>query len=273
MQIVTFRKRFILSVLFLLQVGVLSLNIYAQSSIDSSRVVRVLTFNIYHGATMNDDFDLDLIAKVIKSVDPDLVALQEVDFKTNRARGMDLATELGWRTGLASLFGQAMPYDGGGYGEGVLSAYSFLNTRNHALGAQQGKEPRAALEVNVILKSNDTIRFIGTHLDHTKDETDRINQAKKLNRIFTIDDHPAILAGDLNALPESKTMEILLKEWTKSFSENIPTAPAINPRVKIDYVLFRPANRWRILEIRVIDERVASDHRPVLSVLELLPEK
>ena len=250
-------------------------NSWAQSSIDSSRIVRVLTFNIYHGETVNATkiFDLDLLAKVINDVNPDFVALQEVDFKTNRAGGMDLATELGLRTGLAPLFGQAMPYDGGGYGEGILSRYSFLSTHNYGLSAQEGKEPRSALEIIVLLDSGDTIRFIGTHLDHTRDETDRINQANGLNNIFTKDDKPSILAGDLNARPESKTMSILFEEWEKSSSDDEPTAPAINPRSKIDYILFRPVNRWRVLETKVIDDQVASDHRPVLSILELLPNQ
>jgi len=248
-------------------------HVVAQSAVDSTRIVRVLTFNIYHGETVNaaTDFDLDLLAKVISDVNPDLVALQEVDFKTKRARNLDLVTELGKRTKLAPLFGKAMTYDGGEYGEGVLSGYSFLTTRNHALGAQAGKEPRAALEVTVILNSGDTIRFVGTHLDHTRDETDRINQANQLNKLLVRDNKPAIIAGDLNARPDSETMSIFFKNWTESSSENIPTAPAINPRSKIDYILFRPANRWRVLETRVIDEQVASDHRPVLSVLELLP--
>lgn len=254
-------------------INLLSFKALAQAPVDSSRVVRVLTFNIYHGETMKGDFDLDRIADVIRSTDPDLVALQEVDFNTNRARNMDLATELGIRTGLAPLFGQAMPYDGGEYGEGILSRYSFLSTKNHALSARQGKEPRAALEVNVLLKSKDTIRFIGTHLDHTKEETERITQAYELNRFFAKDDKPSILAGDLNATPGSQTMNILLKEWKRSSSKDEPTAPAVNPRVKIDYILSRPAHRWRVLETRVINDEIASDHRPVLSVLELLPGK
>ena len=245
-------------------------NVYAQSQVDSSRVIRVLSYNILHGETLKGDFDLDRIARVIKSVKPDLVALQEVDFYTNRVGNIDLATELGLRTGLAPLFGKAMPYDGGEYGEGILSRYSFLSTRNHALSAQQGKEPRAALEINVIIKSGDTIRFVGTHLDHTG-ETDRLTQAMEINQLLTKDHRPAILAGDLNARPESETMAVFFQEWTKSFAENIPTIPSTDPRVKIDYILFRPANRWRVLETRVIDERVASDHLPVLSVLELLP--
>ena len=248
------------------------INTQAQIPVDSSRIVRVLTYNIYHGETMKGDFDLDRIANVIKSVRPDLVALQEVDFKTNRVKKLDLVTELGVRTGLAPLFGKAMSYDDGEYGEGVLSGFSFLYTKNHPLISQEGKEPRSALEVNVVLKSGDIIRFIGTHLDHTRDETDRINQAKQLVELFAKDNRPAILTGDLNALPESTPIQILSMDWSRSFSENLPTWPSDNPSKKIDYILFKPAIRWRVLETRVINEKIASDHCPVLAILELLPE-
>ena len=249
---------------------ILNVNSWGQSPIDSSRIVRVLTFNIYHGETMKGDFDLNLIADVIKSVSPDLVALQEVDFNTNRAKNMDLATELGQRTGLVSLFGQAMFFDGGGYGVGILSAYPFIKTRSYALPSQHDREPRTALEAQIILNTIDTIRFVSSHLDNTRDEADKVRQAKKLNELFADDNILSILAGDLNARPESETIKILFNEWKPSFADFTPTAPSINPRAKIDYILFRPANRWRVLETRVIDEEVASDHRPVLSVLELL---
>jgi len=246
--------------------------LHGQSITDSSRIVKVLTYNIFHGETMKGDFDLDRIAQVINSVDPDLVALQEVDFNTNRAKKMDLVVELGLRTGLAPLFGKAMSYDGGEYGEGILSRFSFLSSKNHSLAAQEGKEPRSALEVQVVLSGGDTIRFIGTHLDHTRDETDRVSQTIELVKLFANDDMPSILAGDLNARPGSHPMNILLREWTRSFSEDIPTFPSINPKSKIDYILYKPANRWRVIELSVIDEEIASDHRPVLAILELLAE-
>ena len=35
-----------------------------------------------------------------------------------------------------------------------------------------------------------------------------------------------------------------------------------------DFVLFRPEATWRIVQSRAIDDFVASDHRPVLTVLE-----
>lgn len=242
--------------------------------IDSSRIVRVLTFNILHGETMKGDFDLDLIAETISAVSPDLVALQEVDNKTGRTKGMDLATELGYRTRMSSIFGRAMPYDGGEYGEAVLSRFSFLQTRNVGLTGSPGKEPRAALEVTTVLPSGDTIAFIGTHLDHTRDPADRITQVNEINQIFSTNNHPTILAGDLNATPESEPMAILGEHWTASYGdEPAPTIPCTNPRSKIDYVMYAPAHQWRVLESRVINAPVASDHCPYLVVLELLPEK
>src|SRR5665811_1187969 len=72
--------------------------IYPQISEEEGKIVKVLSFNILHGATTKGDFNLDVIAQVILDTDPDFVALQEVDFKTDRAKKYDLATELGWRT-------------------------------------------------------------------------------------------------------------------------------------------------------------------------------
>ena len=113
-----FRFKFLSTFLLIL----MSCLAMGQTPVDSTRIVRILTFNIYHGETPDAEkkFDLDLLAQVIKDVNPDLVALQEVDFKTERARGYDLVTELGQRTKMAPLFGKAMPFDGGEYGEGCF---------------------------------------------------------------------------------------------------------------------------------------------------------
>lgn len=260
--------------IFLLLAILLTFSLQGQVKVDSNRIVTVLSFNILHGATTKGDFDLEVIAKVIKDANPDFVALQEVDFKTNRAKGYDLATELGWRTKMASLFGRAMYYDGGEYGEAILSKYTFLKSQNVALPHQPNDEPRAALEVISILPSGDTISFIGTHLDHLKDETNRVAQAKKINEAFASNVHPSILAGDLNALPGSTPINILEKMWTPSFNRSNPqfTYPSDQPSKKIDYVLFYPENRWRVLETKVIADAIASDHCAYLVKLELLAE-
>ncbi|MCB0631682.1 MAG: endonuclease/exonuclease/phosphatase family protein, partial [Lewinella sp.] len=248
--------------------------LWCQNETDSSKIVRVLTFNILHGATTKGDFDLDLIAGVIREAKPDLVAMQEVDYKTRRAKDYDLVTELAYRTQLIPLFGKAMRFDGGEYGEGVLSKYTFISTRNVALPYTPGNEPRAALEITTTLPSNDTIAFVGTHLDHLRDETDRIAQVKKINEVFSANQYPTILAGDLNDVPGSIAINILEQMWSAAYDkEHIAyTFPSDLPTKKIDYVMWYPKNRWKVLETRVIADAVASDHCAYLVVLELLDE-
>ena len=78
---------------------------------------------------------------------------------------------------------------------------------------------------------------------------------------------PVILVGDLNAVPESKVMETFGKTWGRSNTEPLLTFPAAKPEKQIDYVLFRPAAEWEVVETRVLEEPVASDHRGMMAVL------
>ena len=241
------------------------------SQIDSTRLVRVLSFNILHGKTTTGSFDLDKIAQVIIDAKPDFVAMQEVDYKTNRAKKYDLATELGWRSKMAPLFARAMSYDGGEYGEAVLTNFTLLSSRNVPLPFSPGNEPRAALEITTIIPSGDTISIIGTHLDHLENETDKVAQAIEINRVFKSNRYPTLLLGDLNAQPGSNTINILEKLWMGSYDikKPKPTFPSDQPVQKIDYVMYYPANKWKVISDQVICDLVASDHCAYLVVLEL----
>jgi len=147
-----------------------------------------------------------------------------------------------------------------------------LHSTNIALPFSKGNEPRAALEITTILTSGDTINFIGTHLDHSKDEKDRVAQVRKMNEIFLSNKYPTILAGDLNDVPGSTAINILEEMWFSSYDKDNPepTFPSINPTKKIDYVMFYPKTRWRVLKTEVIQDAIASDHCAYLVTLELL---
>ncbi|MBN1422260.1 MAG: endonuclease/exonuclease/phosphatase family protein [Planctomycetes bacterium] len=233
--------------------------------------LRVLTYNIHHGRGADDRIDLDRIAGVIRAAAPDLVALQEVDDRTTRSEGVDQRAELGRLTSLEAVFGKAMDYAGGGYGEAVLSRIPIESSAAHALPFTGRHEPRCALEVRVRPGDGDeAILFIGTHLDHTGDPADRIRQARAIAEIVAGEpDVPVILAGDFNDIPGSETLAVFDGAWLDTTAgDPAPTFPADAPRKKIDYVLASPAARWRVVSAEVIEERSASDHRPLLVVLE-----
>lgn len=225
--------------------------------------LRVLTYNIHHGEGRDGEFDYARLARVISDINPDVVALQEVDRKTRRASGIDQAKLLGKLTGMHSTYGRAMYYSGGEYGEAILSRFPIVQSRAHPLPFTTGREPRAALEAR-IRPSNGLPEFIlvGTHLCHQRGET-RADQTRQINRLLAADDGPPIiLAGDLNARKGSEAMNNLLDErWIDA------TAPVS----RIDYILLRPGDPWRVVEVQAIEERVASDHLPILAVLEWTP--
>lgn len=232
--------------------------------------IRVLTYNIYHGATMKGDFNQDTIANRIAFHQPDLVALQEVDRLTNRAHKMDLVTELGYRTKLAPLFGRAMYYDSGEYGEGILSRFSYCQTTNLPLPHLPDHEPRAAVEVLVRLPGGDTIAFVGTHFEHTRNAPDRVTQARTLATRYADFPYPVILAGDLNDTPGSEAIQALLQTFNQTDPNGHFTFPSDHPQKKIDYILIDKKHDWKVLHTEVISDQVVSDHCGYFAEIQLI---
>ena len=87
------------------------------------KMIRVLSYNIHHGEGLDGKLDLERIARVIKSASPDLVSLQEVDNRTTRSKGVDQAKELARLTGMKYAYGPSMDFDGGKYGNAILTKF------------------------------------------------------------------------------------------------------------------------------------------------------
>ena len=69
----------------------------------------------------------------------------------------------------------------------------------------------------------------------------------------------------------SETLNLLDTKWTRTNNTPLPTIPVCRPQRQIDFILYRPANRWKVVEAKVLEEAVASDHRATFAVLELHP--
>jgi endonuclease/exonuclease/phosphatase family metal-dependent hydrolase len=257
--------------------------------------IRVLTYNIHHGEGVDGKFDLPRIADVIKSASPDLVALQEVDQGTARASGVDQPAELARLTGMEVVFGRNIDFEGGGYGTAVLSrllvkAHSSVKLRSFYAGNAEKPEQRGVQIVEIGEPGEAGLVFLCTHLDYRPDDRERMASAEAINELAAkYGERLMILAGDLNAEPQSRVMREFEKRWTIAGALTplgrepraerqadggeslLLTFPSGEPVKWIDYVLVRPAERWEIVEVRVIEERIASDHRPLLAVLRRRP--
>lgn len=233
--------------------------------------LRVLTYNIHHCEGTDGKLDIERIAAIIRGAQADLVALQEVDQNLPRSGQVDQPAELARLTGMHVAFGGNYQFDGGDYGNAVLSRRPIRRHQNHRLPMPTPGEPRGVLEVEVELTGGEPLVLLATHLDHRPLDRSRRESAEAVNKLAAAaPNRLSILAGDLNAVPKSEVLKILGAEWHSPEGDSLLTSPATTPRRQIDYVLSRPASRWRVDEIKVLDEPIASDHRPLLAMLTLI---
>ncbi|MGC4006444.1 MAG: endonuclease/exonuclease/phosphatase family protein [Pirellulales bacterium] len=234
--------------------------------------LRVLSYNIHHGEGTDGKLDLPRIARIIRDAEPDVVALQEVDRRVMRSKTIDQPAELARLTDLRSTFGANIELQGGEYGNAVLSRYPIARSENRTLPNHDHGEQRGVLEVELTVPGlRDPLFVMATHFDHRRDDAERRASAAAIRgfvgKRFQV---PQLLLGDLNDVRTSPTLERLGELWTIAGDER-PTIPAEKPTKQIDFILYRPSDRWRVVETRVPDEPTASDHRPILSVLEFVP--
>lgn len=236
---------------------------------DDPRLVRILCYNIHHGEGVDRKLDLSRIAELVQEIDPDIVALQEVDNEARRSGGVDQASELAKLTGMQVVFGKNIELQGGGYGNAILSKHEIASSSNQHLPLLDDGEQRGLLVAEIKLPSQTTpLYFLATHLDHRRPDEERFQSAETIvNWAKEHPDHVAILAGDMNDVRGSRVLDKLSEAWTIAGEKEQPTVPVDAPTRQIDFVLGRKG-QWRTVSSKVLDEAVASDHRAIVVVLE-----
>lgn len=232
--------------------------------------LRVVSYNIKRGLGNDGVTDLKRTAEVLRKLKPDFVGLQEVDEQTERSGGVDQAVELGKLLDMHHAFAPFMDYNGGRYGLAVLSRYPIANATIVKL--PQGNEPRVALATEVSLPGDVSVTFVNLHFDWVKDDTFRFAQATTLRKYLDGLQTPYILLGDFNDVPKSRTLNLLRQgtvEAEKPSNDNL-TFSSTDPKVEIDFLFAAPPTRWKVGKVTVVDEPVASDHRPVVAEFQLL---
>ncbi len=236
---------------------------------DEGKELRILSYNIHAGIGTDKVYDLERIAAVIKSTNPHIVALQEVDKETKRSRGIDIAKKLGELTGMKSVFGASIEIGGGEYGNAILTTLDIEKTETLPIPQEIEVEQRSVLSANLTFKG-ETIQVLATHLCH-RETANRVAAAEFIIARQAPAGTASFVIGDLNDLPASEPLNILAKAgWQNPAKSPVFTFPSAEPNRQIDYVLVRPAKSENLAAktIEVIDEAVASDHCPLLVVFD-----
>ncbi len=226
-----------------------------------------MTFNIHHGEGLDGNVDLPRIAEVIRRERADLVALQEVDKGVERTARRDLPGELAALTGLTCVFSNNFHYQGGEYGNAVLSRFPVLSATNSHYQMLRTNEQRGILQLTLEVHGRQLV-FMNTHIDYRKDDAERLQNVREIQALA--EQHagtPVILCGDFNSTPGSPVHQ-RLKETFDDAWELVSqgpgwTFPAGNPSKRIDFVWVSRTARIVPVEalVPVID---ASDHRPLV---------
>lgn len=240
------------------------------------RDLRVMTFNIHHGADGAEQLDLERVARVIEDSDADVAALQEVDRHWSaRSALADQTALLSQRLGMHGVFAANLDLDPPAagqprrqYGTALLSRYPIRSWHNTLLPRPEGGEQRGLLET-VIKVRGVRVRVAGTHLQHNS-AIERAAQTQRIAELLAPAREPVVLAGDLNAVPEAPELAPLqgmfADAWTRGGEGPGFTYPVEAPDRRIDYVLTSPEIGAGSATVVATD---ASDHLPLVADLEI----
>lgn len=233
--------------------------------------LKVMSYNIHIGNPPSKPglIDMESIVKTIKTENPDLIALQEVDVNTVRSGKINQAEIIARSLGMNFFFAKAIDHDGGDYGVTILSKFPISETKIHRLTTLSGTggEPRILATAKIHLKNGKFIRFGSTHLDAQAKSTNRDIQIEEINQVALKETLPFIIGGDLNAVEESSVIQKFDKAFTRTCQECNPTFPVVKPNRTIDFIAFRTGNKFSTVEHKVVQEHYASDHLPVIALL------
>ena len=222
----------------------------------SQDYLKLMSYNVRNTKGMDGIRNLQRVANVIINEAPDVVAVQELDSMTTRSNQQYVLGELAERTQMHATYAPAISFQGGKYGIGILSKETPLNIRTYPL---PGREEARML----LVAEFENYVFACTHLSLT--EEDRLASLDIIKSSVVKSNKPYFLAGDLNDQPDSKFIQALQQDFQVLTNIKKPTFPAPEPTETIDYIAAwkHCSNDFANLSAQVLEEPVASDHRPL----------
>jgi len=226
--------------------------------------ITVMSYNIHAMRGMDKLVDIDRIAKVINDQDPDIAGLQEVDQFTERSGKIDAIKILEKKTGMFGVFMGTFDYQGGEFGNAMLSKYPIIEQKLYRLPSRDNYEPRLIMMISCIVENGDTVHFYNTHLDHHRQDSDRPIQVEAIKKIIKNDHHKIIFTGDFNCQPGTESLNTIQSVLTRCPSD-VLTYSTIEPIWTIDHIFYSEDRGIRFKELKVIPEKMASDHFPIVA--------
>jgi endonuclease/exonuclease/phosphatase family metal-dependent hydrolase len=242
---------------------------------DNANRIRVATYNIHKCRGLDGRVRPRRILEVLREVDADVIALQEVvRIQTDRPE-KDQAHFIAAELGMSFEFGENRQFKGGAYGNALLSCYPLHAACNYDISAS-GREPRGCLRVDMNLPGGALLHVFNIHMGTAFLE--RRKQARKLvspNILHHAElSGPRIVLGDFNEWTRGLTTRLLREHFVapnlRDHMKRSRTYPGPLPFLHLDHFYFDPAFRLNQLTLhKTRRSLMASDHLPLVADFSL----
>jgi endonuclease/exonuclease/phosphatase family metal-dependent hydrolase len=238
--------------------------------------LRVVTYNVHKCAGLDRRVRPARVAAVLREIDADLIALQEVvSVESDSTREAHQARFIAEELGFEFRVGENRRHKGGAYGNVVLTRLSVVACHNYDI-TWRGREPRGALRVDVRLGGARLLHLFNIHLGTAFVE--RRHQGRRLVSESILRDPelagPRLVVGDFNEWTRGLASRLLAAELrsadVRRHLRTRRTYPGVLPFLHLDHVYHDAALSLERLTLhRSRLALVASDHLPLVADFRL----
>lgn len=231
--------------------------------------LRIATYNIHKSRGLDGRVRPQRIVEVLREMDADLIALQEVVSQKGGGRERDQARYFAEELGYYSAMGENRTHKGGAYGNVVLTRFPIHALHNYDISA--GRERRGCLRTDI--KFGKTVLHIfNVHMGTAFFE--RRKQTRKLlgEEILESGELPGarIVLGDFNEWSRGLASRLFAARFhsadPRRYLGRASTYPGVLPFLHLDHIYFDPSLKLNRLNLhRSRKALLASDHLPLVA--------
>jgi endonuclease/exonuclease/phosphatase family metal-dependent hydrolase len=237
---------------------------------------RIVTYNVHKCVGVDRRLNPARIVSVLKEINADILALQEVLCVQGRDSQSDQAHFIAHELGFNYCMGHNRKLKEGIYGNLVLSRFPLLESENHDISVA-GREERGCLRVDVGLGKESRLHVYNVHLGTSFIE--RRHQARKLIGESILSNSrrpgPRVMLGDFNEWTRGLATRLLNEHFQSGdirlHLKRSRTYPGMLPIMHLDHIYFSDeALELEYAELyRSRAALLASDHLPIFADFRL----
>lgn len=241
----------------------------------SSLRIRVATYNIHKCRGLDRRTSPERIIAVLRQLDADVVALQEVLAVENGRPEYDQVRRIaGELKEYQFCFGENRKLRGGSYGNLTLSRLPVKLCQNYDV-TWQNRERRGCLRTDVVLSDAAVLHVFNVHLGtgfvERRHQARRLLSNEVLNRSELIS--PRIVVGDFNEWTRGLASRLMANTFAavepRAFLRYECTYPGVFPFLHLDHFYFDRQLTLRSFRLhRSRKALIASDHLPLVADFE-----